>query len=256
MTSREPLAARYHVEVGGRWRGHELAGTATLVLEPTAVALEDDGGRRLPVALESLVGVRAARGEFTLYLPDGEIALRGEPRLAAAARDIVARAVDAGELTLELRALGSHRHGAGALQHRWFEPLLSARKKLERAADARAQTQALDGRALGEAYESLARSFAREHSGGSPADRRALEAHLEDCAAPLAHALADVAESARTLLATPDERTIAAWRGWRGSVRLAFAAADRCWPSVARTIESWRPGPAPGFWSRLTGGSR
>lgn len=256
MSAREPLAARYAVEAGGRWRGHAVAGRATLVLDTNAVWLEDDGSRRLPIPLDTLVGVRALRGEVTLFLPDGEIVLRGEPRLAAAARDIIARAVDAGELTLELRSLGSHRHGAGALQHRWFEPLLSARKKLERASDARAQAQALDGQALGAAYAALAGSFAREHGGGSPADRRALEAHLEDCMAPLSRALGGVCDAARMLLGTPDDRVIAAWRSWRESVRAAFAAADRCWPAVARTIESWRPGPTPSLWSRLTGGSR
>ena len=256
MTAREPLAGRYAVEASGRWRGHDVAGPATLVLDPEALWLEDDGGRRLPIVLDSLAGIRTLRGELTLFLADGEIVLRGEPRLAAAGRDIVARAVDAGELTLELRSLGSHRHGAGALQHRWFEPLLAARKKLERAADARAQARALDGQALREAYAALAASFAREYAGASPAERRALEAHLEDCIAPLARALGGVSDAARMLLGMPDERVIAAWRNWRESVRVAFAAADRCWPSVARTIETWRPGPAPSLWARLTGGAR
>ena len=87
------LEGRYPVSASGSWRGATLGGEVILELGGEDVALASlDGARRLPLPLGTIEGVRFRNGELTLVFPDGTIALAGEGRLAAAARDIVARA--------------------------------------------------------------------------------------------------------------------------------------------------------------------
>lgn len=260
--ARDVLEGRYPVDVGGQFRGVELAGRALLELRADSVALlagtepEEGGTRReFAIALGRLEGARYADGLLTLRLAEGTITLRGEGRLAAAARDLVARACDPGELTLALRSLGSHRAGADALQKRYFDPLLSARKRLAKASEPRAQAAALDAGNLRDAYDSLARDFAGEWGSGNAADRRAIEAHVGERLEPLLSALEALGDRGRTLRAASDDDAIAAWREWAAAARAVFAAADRCWPPLATLLHAWRPSSRPSLWRRLFGGA-
>lgn len=260
--ARDLLEGRYPVDVGGQYRGVELAGRALLELRADSVALlagtePDDGTarREFAIALGRLEGARYVDGLLTLRLAEGTITLRGEPRLAAAARDLVARACDPGELTLALRSLGSHRAGADALQKRYFDPLLSARKRLAKASDPRAQASALDAGTLRDAYDALSRDLAREWGSASAADRRAIEAHLGERLDPLRSALVALGDRSRALRAAADDDAIAAWREWATAARTVFSAADRCWPPLATLLHAWRPSARPSLWRRLFGGA-
>ena len=259
--ARDPLEGRYPVDVGGEYRGVALAGQAMLELRADAVALlagadvaPEDTQREFVIPLGRLAGARYSDGLLTLRLAEGAITLRGEGRLAAVGRDLVARACDPGELTLALRTLGSHRAGADALQKRFFEPLLSARKRLAKASEPRAQAAALDVPHLRQAYDSLTLDVAREWGSSNAADRRAIEAHLGERIEPLLASLASLGESAEALRAASDDATIVAWREWASAARAVFAAADRCWPPVATLLHAWRPSSRPSLWRRLFGG--
>ena len=254
---RGALEARYPVAASGSWRGATLGGDVVLELGEDDVAITSlDGARRLPLPLGTLDGARFRDGALTLFFPDGTIDLAGEGRLAAAARDIVARACAPGELTLALRSLGSHRRGADDLQRRWFEPLMTARRKLDRAVAPEAQPAALDARALLAAYHDLAHRIAERSAGQAPADKRALEAQIDDALAPLVAALERLEAAAVVLRTAGAEVAIARWRDWSVGAGAVFAAADRCWPNVARLVVGWHPGPRPSLWRRMLGRAR
>lgn len=251
------LEGRYPVAATGSWRGATVSGDVVLELAEDGAAIASaDGARRLPLPLGTIEGVRFRNGELTLVFPDGMIALAGEGRLAAAGRDIVARACVPGELTLALRSLGSHRRGADELQRRWFEPLITARRKLDRAADPGAQAAALDARALLAAYHDLAHRIAERSAGQAPADKRALEAQIDDALAPLVAALEQLEAAAVALKTSAAEGAIVRWREWAALARAVFGAADRCWPNVARLVVGWHPGPRPSLWRRMLGRAR
>ena len=249
--------ARYPVTASGSWRGATLSGDVVLEVGDEDVAIASlDGARRLPLPLGTLQGARFRDGELTLFFPDGTIVLAGEGRLAAASRAIISRACAPGELTLALRSLGSHRRGADDLQRRWFEPLLTARRKLDRAYEPDAQAAALDARALLAAYHDLAHRIAERSAGQAPADKRALEAQIDDALAPLVAALGMLEGAAVALRTASAEVAIARWREWSVLAGAVFAAADRCWPNVARLVVGWHPGPRPSLWRRMLGKAR
>lgn len=256
MVSQDPLEGRFPVAASGSWRGAALAGDHVLELTADDVAILAPDGSRVALPLGTLDGVAWVDGVLALAFTQGTIALRGEPRLAAAARDVVARACEPGELTLALRALGSHRRGAAEMQRVYFEPLLAARKKLARATEPRGQLAALDARALTASYEDFAHRVAERSGGLAPADRRALEAQLDEAIDPLLAALRALEESASALRTAASERNVAAWRDWSRAAAAVFAAADRCWPAVARLLGEWRPGPRPSLWRRMLGRAR
>jgi len=251
------MEARYAVTASGSWRGAALGGDVVLELADDDVAITSpDGARRLPLPLGMLGGLHFADGQLSLYFADGTVVLAGEGRLAAAGREIVTRACAPGELTRALRSLGSHRRGADDLQRRYFEPLLSARRKLDRAAAPDAQLTALDARALLTAYHELAHRIAERSAGEAASDKRALEAQLDESFAPLVAALEALDGAARALRKSGAESAIASWREWSAQARTVFAAADRCWPEVARLVVGWHPGPRPSLWRRMLGKAR
>lgn len=254
--SGELLEGRFPVAASGSWRGAALAGDHVLELTASEVALVDPRGERVALPLGTLDGVAWVDGVLALAFEQGTIALRGEPRLGAAARDVVARACEPGELTLALRAFGSHRRGGAELQKHYFEPLLAARRKLARATEPRGQLAALDARALAASYEDFAHRVGERSGGLAPADRRALEAQLDEAIAPLLAALRALEERASMLRAAASERNVASWRDWSRGAADVYAAADRCWPAVARLLDEWRPGPRPSLWRRMLGRAR
>ena len=251
------IEARYAVAASGSWRGAPLSGDVVLELTGDEVAITaTDGQQRLPLPLGSLRGTHYRDGSLTLFFGDGTVVLAGEGRLGAAARDIVARACAPGELTLALRSLGSHRRGADDFQRRYFEPLLSARRKLDRASEPNAQVAALDARALKTAYHELAHRIAERSAGRAASDKRALEAQLDEALGPLVAALDALEAAASALRTSAAETTISAWREWTTLARATFSAADRCWPHVAHLVVGWHPGPRPSLWRRMLGRAR
>lgn len=255
---RGAIEGDYAVTASGSWRGAEVSGDYVLMLGENDVAIATPGSeQRVPLPLGTLAGVRYQGGELTLAFADGTLILAGEGRLAAVARDIIARATAPGELTLGLRALGSHRRGGGdELQRRYFEPLLSARRRLDRASDPAAQLAALDAHALLKGYHELAHRIAENSAGEAASDRRALEAQIDDALAPLVASLDALDAAARTLRDAPPESMIARWRDWAALARGVFAAADRCWPEVRGLVTGWHPGPRPSLWRRMLGRAR
>ena len=85
---------------------------------------------------------------------------------------------------------------------------------------------------------------------------RSLEAQIDDALAPLISAL-DALEAAASALRTgASDSTIVRWRDWSALAGATFAAADRCWPHVARLVAGWHPGPRPSLWRRMLGRAR
>ncbi len=221
------------VTVWGIARGAEFAGPGALSLADDGIVVRLDGGGDRIVAWERVDGLRGGAGQLALYLNGGDvIEIGGSPRLAAAGREIAARICALPEQTLTLRALGSRRGRPGAEHDRFFAPLLTARKKAGRAADAAAQLAAFDAPALSASFTGLVRQLAAALHPASPPDRRAVEAELFEHAAPLFGRLDALHAAAEVVRAAPDDARFVRWREWAVAVRAVFAEADRSWLAV------------------------
>ncbi|MFL5581546.1 MAG: hypothetical protein ACJ8AO_14345 [Gemmatimonadaceae bacterium] len=240
------------VEARALIRGGEMDATASLQLlddRLLVVAAPGAGAPRvarwqgaLEVPYERLDGARVRAGRLTLYLRDGDLVelapAGGEEgathfaRLGRAADEIATRTCRLPELTLSLRSLGSR--GAGAEHDAFFGPLLSAR---ERVAHALAES---------------VRWAAERRAGGTAADRRALEAELAECAAPLDEALGRLGRLAAAVRDAPDDARFVHWREWAAGLRLVFARADGCWEaSWAALSRESRASARPSLLTRL-----
>jgi hypothetical protein len=90
----------------------------------------------------------------------------------------------------------------------------------------------------------------------SPPDRRALEAELAECTAPLAGALRHLARLATEVREAPDDVLFTQWREWAAGLGLVFSRADRCWEASWAALSSERrlsarPSAFRRLWRRL-----
>jgi hypothetical protein len=163
------------------------------------------------------------------------------------------------EFTRALRGLASP-HGLGRTEHMAvFGPLLLARKEAELAGTPGARVASFDAtrlrRAWLESIESMA--AARVPKGG--ADRRALTAHLMECADPALAALSGLERTAARVREAGGAIAPGAWRAWIEAVQLLFDAADRFWlalePHLGPAPAPRRKGPGNGG-GEATGGPR
>jgi len=258
------------VEARALIRGGEMDATASLQLlddRLLVVAAPGAGAPRLArwqgaleVPYERLDGARVRAGRLTLYLRDGDLVelapAGGEEgathfaRLGRAADEIATRTCRLPELTLSLRSLGSR--GAGAEHDAFFGPLLSARAAAERVRDPLARVRAVDAATLRAALAESVRWAAERRASGTPADRRALEAELAECAAPLDEALGRLGRLAAAVRDAPDDARFVHWREWAAGLRLVFARADGCWEaSWAALSRESRVSARPSLLTRL-----
>jgi hypothetical protein len=226
----------------------ELFGEGVLAAGEDAIVLRTEASE-VTIAYAALDGVQFHDKRLTL-MARGPIVLRldGSPRLAATAREIVARACALPELTLALRGLGSRRAPGGSDDDGFFAPFLAARRRAERASDLALRLAAFDPAVLAASVDEillrLAAAPARRAS-----DRRALEAHLGELAEPLHASITRLAEAAAAWRSSGDDTRLARWRDWSVSLRTLFAEADRCSLEIRALLRGWRDEPLP-WWRR------
>lgn len=158
-----------------------------------------------------------------------------------------ARSVEYGELpelTRGLRALGSSRHGARALQTVFFQPLMDARRKAAEARDTEARIKAFDPRELARQLEKIVERIISEWPDMRPSARRAVRAQLQERVAPYAHALEELANCAGDLREAREPERLAAWRAWTLQLAVVFSCADRSWLSLQSAASSLPARPA------------
>jgi hypothetical protein len=132
------------------------------------------------------------------------------------------------EFTRSLRALAVPS-APGSDHDRVFAPLLQARTTAHRVRGPEAQAAAFDAARLEREWRAaIAQLAAARHARSAP-DRRALEAELDELAAPLWAALGHLQDSAAAMrLASPGQRR-ARWERWVARVQAVFDAADDWW---------------------------
>jgi hypothetical protein len=236
----------------GEVRGRGVNGPAIVRLGERGLALAMERAElRLPYG--RLDGWAVDDVALVVYVAGGDV-LRMEPAGGAAplANALAVHACVLPELTRGLRALGSSRSRADSAQATLFAPLLAGRRRAARMRDPAGRLQALDARLIArELQNALAEIAAARVSHPGP-ERRALDAALEEAAAPLRAAVQALARAAEAYERAPDPRRLASWREWTESARAAFATADACWPAVrAALADAHSPSGRWRRWTRL-----
>ena len=232
------------------WHGTEVSGAGSLELRTDDVRIEVAAtGAELVIPFPGLDGAHTASGHLTLYATTGDIVeLDGSSELEEYGRRLRAGVCTLPELTLALRGLGSARAQPGRDHDRFFGPLLAARRAAQRAGDAAGRLAAIRAPALAAEIERVCHEFAVERFPERLPERRALEAELEDMAAPLRASLRRIADLAGAAASAGDDIAFVSWRVWAAECRALFVSADRCWlaavPLLARTpvakVRRWR----------------
>lgn len=146
-----------------------------------------------------------------------------------------ARSVEYGELpelTRGLRALGSSRHDARALQSVFFHPLVEARRKAADARDADAKVKAFDARELERHLDRIVDRIVNDWADLRVSARRAVRAQLKERVAPYAESLAELEARAAELRSADEGDRLTAWRAWTTQLAAVFSCADRSWISL------------------------
>jgi hypothetical protein len=157
-----------------------------------------------------------------------------------------ARSVEYGELpelTRGLRAFGSSRHDARALQSVFFHPLVEARRKAADARDADAKVKAFDARDLERQLDRIVDRIVNDWADVRVSARRAVRAQLKERVAPYAESLAELEARAAELRSAAEGDRLTAWRAWTTQLAAVFSCADRSWISLqsAAAVPPARP---------------
>lgn len=136
------------------------------------------------------------------------------------------------ELTRGLRALGSSRHDARALQSVFFRPLLDARRRAADARDAEGKIRAFDPRELRRQLDKVVERIVTEWPDERPAARRAVRAQLQERVVLYADALAELDVRADELRESDEGERLTAWRRWTVQLATVFSCADRVWVAL------------------------
>jgi hypothetical protein len=238
--------------VSGRVGGVALDGDATILLVGNGVRL-DGPAADLTLHVSAIDGAVYHDSRLTLFLGgDDVVTVGGSARLAVIARELAGAVCALPELTLPLRGLGSRRGRPGSEHDRFFAPLLAARKKCERAADAQARIRAFDAAALGAAVTDAIGAVAKARYPSSAPDRRALEAEMLELAEPLAAALGRLGfTSKRAISEVGGERGFVVWRDWCAAVGEVFERADAAWMAFGPVLAAAPPAARRPLWRRM-----
>ena len=230
--------------ISGADLGASALGSTTVTFDEetlTIVASSADE-RSLRVRLSTIDSVHVVEKVLTMQLRDGtEVRLHGE-RLGELRTTVLDHCRMVPEVTRALRAFGSRRGQrttrptGSEEQHRFFTPLLVARRAASVAMTPPEVIAAFDADALSRAIGAALERFAEERFAASPPARRALTAELSDVAEPLQNSLDDLRLAAREALAEPEN--LRAWRAWARAVRATFELADRVWLSLDTALEA------------------
>lgn len=136
------------------------------------------------------------------------------------------------ELTRGLRALGSARHDARALQNVFFQPLVDAIRRAADARDVEGKLRAFEARELARQLDRVLERIVLEWPDARASVRRAVRAQLTERVGPYADALDALAIRAAELREANEGDRLTAWRGWTAQLVTVFSRADRIWLSL------------------------
>lgn len=142
------------------------------------------------------------------------------------------------ELARGLRAMGSSRRQAGAVQSLFFRPLLEARRKAEEARSALARLKAFDAPELARGLDRCVERIVADCPDARDAARRAVRAGLEERLGEYRASLATMSQAAAVVRAAGPDTLLAAWREWTARLQHVFLCADRSWLSIQPVVES------------------
>lgn len=233
-TSHGPSHGPVQARVVGIVRGREIDLGATVTLERDVLVLGWHDAAPWRLSSSGIDGLTVGPSSLTVYLVGNDVLeVSGDGQLRALGLQLVDRACAIPELTRGLKALGSARGTPAAAHERWFAPLLAARRSVEGVSDPARQVMLLDAGALaGECARALT-DMAVAAAPGEPAAQRAIEAALEEEAAPVFAAIDIMGVAGDALRGGALDTRIADWRRWVETVRAVFAAADEAWPGIA-----------------------
>lgn len=242
------------VRVVGIVRGREVNADARVSLDADTLVIAWPASPAWRVALEGIDGLAAADGALSLYLRDHDV-LELTTSVAApdALRELAARLTEQvcrlPEFTRGLREFGAVRRGAamGAVRaggpsplHQahdlWFAPLLDARRAVQGVSDPTRQAALLHGATLTTAMLDAGARIAMLLAPTDAAERRALDAAIEDEAAPLFRALTRLAHTADAVQHGASDTRFADWRIWVEACRATYAEADEAWAGIAEMV--------------------
>lgn len=227
------------VRVVGMVRGREITRPARVSVEEQALVLAWHDAAPWQLAFDGLEGVQVSPTAVTLYLRDHDVLeLTGDDALRPVALRLLDKASRMPELTRGLRHLGAVR-GTATLQaahDRWFAPLLAARRAVADVSDPARQVALMDAAKLSEAMSRVINEIAATAAPSDAAERRALEAALEEEAEALFTALTRARIAADAMSGGAEDTRLADWRRWVEAMRTVFAEADEAWLGVQDTL--------------------
>jgi hypothetical protein len=224
----------------------------TLRISPSPVSPE---GIVLPLA--ELRGAHVHEDALTVWLINGSaVTVSGSPHLDGLRNRLEAAVCAFPAQLLSLRGFGSERSAPGSDHDQWFDALLAARRLAEESRTVETQRRAFDAARLTRHAQLTRESWAAARFSDAP-DRRALEAELEELAAPYSAALRQLEHAALRLRQAPAELQFETWRRWAKIVQRAFRAADDVWTLTIPVLADSR-GAKGSFWRRILrrGGSK
>ncbi len=240
------------VRLRGAWQDRALDHDATVELDGTTVHISSPAADppQVAVSIGDLLGAALHDELLTLHLHGGRtIMLSGSPHLDGFRNRLEAAVCQFPAQTLSLRGFGSERSAPGSDHDMWFEGLLTARRVAEESRTVEPQRRAFDATRLSRHAQVTRAGWAAERF-EAPADRRALEAELEELSAPYSQALRQLEHAALRLKQATDDRQFDTWRRWTVTVQKAFRAADEVWAPMVPVLCDSR-GAKGSLWRRL-----
>lgn len=240
------------VRVLGIVRGRDINATGILALDHDALVLEWPQATAWRLALDGIEGLGIGAQGVTVYLRDHDVLeLTGDDALRPFALAVMDRACRLPELTRGLRHFGATPHRAErgaaatiptdrdvlqAAHDAWFGPLLAARRAVHGVSDPVRQVALMDAVALTEAMTGASAQIAQQLAPTDAAERRAIEAAIEDEARALFTALERLRVTGDLVRHGATDTRFADWRRWVSAVHGVFASVDEAWTVVAELV--------------------
>lgn len=238
--------------VRGAWQDRALDHAAAVQLDEGAlrIAFDEADPCVIDLSMEALHGAVMQDGVLALHVNrSGPVVLSDSPHLDGLRNRLEAAVCVFPAQTLSLRSFGSEHSAPGSDHDRWFEALLAARRVAEESRTVETQRRAFDASRLMRHAQVTREAWAAARFSGD-ADRRALEAELEEIASPYSQALRRLEHAGLRLRQAPSASQFEVWRRWTSSVRHAFRTADDVWEQTIPALSDSR-GAKGAFWRRL-----
>jgi hypothetical protein len=229
------ITAQAHVV--GMVRGREIDRVARVFLDGDALVLAWQDATPWRLLLEGIDGMASGPSSLTVYLASNDVLeLSNDTQLRPLAAQLLDRACAMPEVMRGLKSPGRSQGKAEGAHDRWFAPLLAVRRLVEGVSDPVRQVQLLDAGTLTLELERAIGEIAAIAAPGGAAEQRAVEAVLEEAAAPLFLAVAMMGIAGDAVRGGALDTRMADWRQWVHTVRGVFAAADDAWTAMADAI--------------------